>query len=701
MKKDDPVAYDLEELSPRVEPKKKTKELAEAPEYNIKKERPLLMSTDVSGLPEAIKRHADRYYEDYLEESKSSDEDAQEIAEKKKQKARYLERLLDGESIEVKGNRDFALTTVCGIISYLTRGIAEFSDDDLEYIVHTLMRPSLEKWVEDSDDDTDIEREMEKALDKLVRTKDKDYGKHQGYNLLRNNNLLARRARRAERKAREEVDGITEEQDPDEAEEELKEGVVIEEDILSRGIIIHNDVVYIWDWPQGRYYKQPVKSSRYYRAVLRDCWPEDDDTCPFKVSFRNDEDKRIEIPTPQLELLYSSAAEDCYYSFNVEQTCFDAESRSFIINPAPRRFSEELFNQDIDEWLKALGGDGHYDTLCDWLAGLLYLDKPCAALYLNGPPGCGKSLFAVGAAQLWADRPPLFEHIVRGFNGDILQAPVCLVDEGVQDVKNASMLVRRLLTQDSHSVNIKHGSLLRLNIFMRLVIAANNDEVLLSGREEKLSEHDARAMNERIIYIEITNDDARNFFIKKNKGHSLTNTWIKGGAFAKHVLWLGANRDLSGRGRYLVEGNDTNLRNKFLFQGDERNLVLEWVVRFAEAPLKIQSVRKTDAQRKGVYAAEIGDGMVAICTTGMQEQWGDDNSTIPHHHLLRHLKSLSPRTKATQIRVGDQLVRYWLIPIELVIDYASSNDIGDIERIKEFSLRETDITGKVLRSNQK
>jgi hypothetical protein len=464
-------------------------------------------------------------------------------------------------------------------------------------------------------------------------------------------------------------------------------------------LIIYEEYTYVWDWPNGRYYKKFVKSGRYLKSVLRDCWPEDDASCPFKHSFVDEEGKAVEIAPAQLERIYARAAESSHYSFCVDQTCFDTKDRSLIINPAPYRYTEAAFNTEIDEWLRLLGGDQHYDMLCDWLAGLTHLDRACAALYLDGPPGCGKSLFGIGAAQLWTEDPPLYEHVARNFNEELLNSPLSLIDEGIsQEIKNASMMMRRLVAQGSHSVNKKNGPLLRLRSHLRFVIAANNDEVLLSGKEEKLSENDARAMSERIIYVKIRDDRARDMFIKKNHGNVLTDSWIEGGAFAKHVLWLGDNRDLSGRGRFLVQGNTMDMLNKFLFQGDERNLVLEWIVQFCEAPAKIQARTK-----KSLFAAEIGNGIVLLNTKLMNAAWSvfsGDKNPLAHSHLLRHVKALSSRSNAVKVWTDEGSARYWVIPLDRIILYAETHDIGDIDRILEFAERDTDLTQKVLNSKQ-
>jgi len=249
---------------------------------------------------------------------------------------------------------------------------------------------------------------------------------------------------------------------------------------------------------------------------------------------------------------------------------------------------------------------------------------------------------------------------------------------------------------------MKGGPLLRLKSYLRFIIAANDDEVLLSGREERLSKDSARAMSERIVYVKIDNDRARDWLIKRNKGpkgRALTNTWIQGGAFARHVLWLGENVDLPDN-RFMIEGTSDDMLHKTMFQGDERNAVLEWLVHFCEAPMKIQA-----RAQKGNYAAEIGNGIVVVNIELMRDKWlefdKDRDRKITHNDLKRHIQAISSRSGSVQIRTGESKSRYWEIPFNLILHYAETHDIGDTDRMREFAARDTDITQKIINSTQK
>ena len=89
----------------------------------------------------------------------------------------------------------------------------------------------------------------------------------------------------------------------------------------------------------------------------------------------------------------------------------------------------------------------------------------------------------------------------------------------------------------------------------------------------------------------------------------------------------------------------------------------------------------------------------------MGEKWSEFNKDrdgkdpIRHNHLLRHIKALGNR--CVKIRNDDGTIRYWEIPFELILHYAETHDIGDIDRMREFAARDTDITLKIINSKQK
>ena len=654
------------------------------PESTSTKPRPVMprstprqqaqQAKEITDLRKSIKSYVEKCYDDAMALGPDDDE-AEDIA----RRGIYMQRVLDGESIEDKGQRDQALTTVCGILCHLTRNITEFTEDDLEYIVTDVLSASLQKWCDDNED-TDLEREMGKAIDKLRRIKNKDQDE-------------TSEALKGMRKA---LSNYTpREMDPlDEGSEQEPEIEVTDEELLRSGIITFGGYKYIMDWESKRYFERELKDKDEILLTLRQSWPSEG--CAFIRSVVG-ESGEVDLPLTHILKNYGTNAKDAYLTYLEPYTRYDIPTGTLRINPRPWRQTEPGYSSEIDQWLKLLGGEKNYELLCDWLAGVIKLDRPCAALYLDGPPGCGKTLLAHGASQLWSDYASLYESSAGDFNDGLLNSPVLMVDEGfsASNIKNPTAVLRRLVALSTHSVNKKYGAKLRLDGHIRVIIAANNADVLLSGKEEHLSENDTRAMKERIAYVKIRDDGARNFFIKNNKGNRLTNQWLAGGHFARHVLWLAEQRPLNDRGRFLVEGQDSPMHNQMIFQGNERNEVLEWTCLFAEAPLKLNARIATHLPKPAV----IGDGIVGVSTQHVLPRW-DEYSTnkdgLTHSHLIKHLKSLSPLDASIQIRVGEKIVRYWVIPIDLILSYADSHDIGDMDTIRALAQSSTDITTSII-----
>ena len=63
------------------------------------------------------------------------------------------------------------------------------------------------------------------------------------------------------------------------------------------------------------------------------------------------------------------------------------------------------------------------------------LTEPCAALYLDGGAGVGKTLLADGLARLWTTNGPTeLAGVVGSFNDALLSCPLVFADEVLPDV---------------------------------------------------------------------------------------------------------------------------------------------------------------------------------------------------------------------------------------------------------------------------
>jgi hypothetical protein len=89
---------------------------------------------------------------------------------------------------------------------------------------------------------------------------------------------------------------------------------------------------------------------------------------------------------------------------------------------------------DVEAWLRALAGE-RYELLCDWLASALDLTWPTAALYLQGPAECGKSMIAEALGRFWGAETCDYNDVVgSSFNGALMDSPVVRLEERIRPI---------------------------------------------------------------------------------------------------------------------------------------------------------------------------------------------------------------------------------------------------------------------------
>lgn len=226
------------------------------------------------------------------------------------------------------------------------------------------------------------------------------------------------------------------------------------------------------------------------------------------------------------------------------------------------------YHADVDKWLRLLGGTDP-EGLLDWCAALTYTaDQPIAALYIEGPAGIGKSLFANGCASLWGWSPIDYNKVTGDFNGGLLDCPFLFADEGIKvdrfDV-SASEVFRNLVANTSHSINAKFKGLATLFGAVRVLVTANDGEGIPFTKS--LGQDGIAAITERILKVR-TDDEPRRYLESLGARNGELMDWLKpageGGKLVEHLMWLRTNRKLEAKGqRFLVAGKWTDWHAKF------------------------------------------------------------------------------------------------------------------------------------------
>ena len=208
------------------------------------------------------------------------------------------------------------------------------------------------------------------------------------------------------------------------------------------------------------------------------------------------------------------------------------------------------------------------------------------------------------------------------------------------------------------------------------MLAANNDGVLDQLTETKLlSREDEDAIKRRIYYIRVAKA-AKAFLDKYNKRDVLTDQWVQGDLIARQILTYYRDRDIEERrGRFLVDGNDTNWHARLSSRGEVTQLVLDWIVEQASKPYqKDQAVSSFVLWQEGhlyVNSGTIRDSW---------EQVFNDNRPPSRHTIEKVVKNY---TTSTVKRVKNK--RYWQVDLQRVLEYADpeTTDVGDPETILE------------------
>tara|TARA_S200002703_G_scaffold35810_1_gene30884 strand:- start:11100 stop:13748 length:2649 start_codon:yes stop_codon:yes gene_type:complete len=277
-----------------------------------------------------------------------------------------------------------------------------------------------------------------------------------------------------------------------------------------------------------------------------------------------------EAGTPLATILnnYGAAVDKTVFVSGQDGTLYDADAGIIMQGVHQLAPCSAKYHGDISEWLEHLGGSD-VDGLLDWLAAATYTgSEPIAALYLEGPPGTGKSLIIHGLASLWGSAPCDYNHITGNHNGGLLTCPVLGADEGITYSKfaehNASEVFRNYVANSSHFVNQKHKQPATLNASLRVIVCSNDDNGI--PFRKALGKDGIDAIVERILHIN-TGSNARKY-LEELGGRKGVKDWIRPsnrpGRMAEHFLWLRETRKLEGQGRFLVSGKMSSWHRQFV-----------------------------------------------------------------------------------------------------------------------------------------
>lgn len=311
------------------------------------------------------------------------------------------------------------------------------------------------------------------------------------------------------------------------------------------------------------------------------------------------------------------------YDISAPATYVDTVSETLCLSPCPPVPLVPAYDTFTAEWLEIIGGDTHH-LLLDWLSKYPDLDQPLPALYLEGAPNTGKSLFAMCLASMYGNGKPIDAEDVLGdqaFNQVLVQNPLVFADEYFPQDRQGNPnthLLRKFIQERSKALRKKFAHPTIVKGCHRVVIAANHGDALTFKTGVALTQSDITALEDRLIHIHTPNRSA--VWLKdKERSNEFHSDYLERKTFARHVLWLQENHKSDPKGRFWVAGHCPDLVNKMATTGDISDGICEILVR---SLLSLEDMAKTQGAVMLHYDQSTNDVHLAVIPKGISECWG-------------------------------------------------------------------------------
>jgi len=567
--------------------------------------------------------------------------------------------VLAGQSFVPRGERDSTLHRVCSLIAFLP----ESEPYDSEALAEVL-RPSLMVWAGEDDATKDIEEELAKAVEKLDRAQ----------------HAKATRDEEEAQKFAGLIGLAAKSSPPGEPEPTPAQAVAF---ATQRAVIQVRTSFWVYDFGEDCYVGPKIKDE--ILTFARDAWSDARTPVVFSLDYTNAKGGLSAKTLPMVMREYGVVAKGVIGKLALDRSYYDGASSKFVEAICPQRVTEAAYSAEIDHWLGLLVGH-RKEKLLDWIAAVPRLDEQCCALYLDGVSGAGKGLLASGLARLWTEGgPAALTNVLGNFNGDMFRCPLILLDEGLPKARgNVSADIRTLLGSPAHTLTEKYVVNRQVVGAVRLLIAANNPDVLSFG-EENGTANDAEAYVNRFLHIEARRE-AADWLREHNVGGAMTKTWVAGDLIAKHCVWLSQHREIIRGKRFLVEGESADdMHRKLIMQGGVSGLICEWLARFSSNPDPL--TRNGDKRVRPL--ALIGNGDVLINTQGLIDGWATymkrDGREIPLPSATKVGAALTKLSGGRSKKLGSRLDRttYHAIDFEMVASWSNTNQIGNEDKMRQ------------------
>jgi hypothetical protein len=376
---------------------------------------------------------------------------------------------------------------------------------------------------------------------------------------------------------------------------------------------------------------------------------------------------------PEVLKELGTVAREVVVSMMTKESYYDGTAQTFYEVACPLRALEPVFDENIDRWLRLLGGE-HQDKLLDWLATLTEQRRPSCAVIVTGVKDAGKSMLSLGCSRLWTTNGPTkMAEASANWNDDLQKCPLVVADEHLPENFSgkpvSTQWLRDLVASDRRPLHRKFQPNATLLGSLRIMLLANNDDMLRLG-EESLGPDALAAVAGRFLHVYA--GQAAADFLTGLGGRSYTEEqgWVEGDRIARHLVWLKENRQVVPGNRFMVEGQLSAMHQKLAIQGTIPNLVSEYLARYMESSAEQKSLG---------HAVYIEDGHLYASADGIRSTWGKfiagDRGAPTLQNINASLANLalSKQQISTKIKEPGAKVeknrRFWQINTDLVFQW--------------------------------
>jgi len=367
-----------------------------------------------------------------------------------------------------------------------------------------------------------------------------------------------------------------------------------------------------------------------------------------------------------------------------DRAWFSTDENELVLAGPVRNPITPKYDPQVDTWLRAMTGrsvapnkseaatrtsDDDFDTVCDWLACVVETRFPLVALYLQSPKNHGKGLLANGVGRIWRrgciDIDAAFHP--SGFNALLAESPFAWVDEEFPKNLNPSEILRRGLAKRDHTFTRKFKDSGKLYGCVRVLITANNNDVL--DRNERLTKEDHDAVATRYAHVAVR-DAAKTYL--ESIGQAVHDTFVEENRVAAHTLWLHEKRfaAIKKRGsRFLVEVNNARIANLMVTNRPEASAILTALVR------GIVEKRKSDWYL-------LTQGQIWINSVGAvaQARIIDPALRVTEKEMVRTLRAMSTGQRLAK-SVSGKDVKMWELDMSTVKSWCEETQIADYNEV--------------------